>query len=155
MTTDDGLITVEPPAGWLFEQVVGARQGNDSVTFVKAKRPPPEFFFLMAKDYTVNPVHAATPEQLVREIYPALYTKTFARVRIDVVTKKVIDGREWWEAGYQFVHTRLGAIAKLERVTCVGEHVLLVSGEGAQEDVRTHYGTLSQWMDGARFGSLG
>jgi hypothetical protein len=155
MITSDGLITIEPPAGWAVEQVVGARAGNDSVTFVKAKRPPPEFFFLLAKDYTVNPAHIATPEQLLSQIYPALYAKTFEKVKVDAITKRIVGGREWWEAGYQFLHSRLGAIAKLERVTCVADHVLLVSGEGAQSDVRNQLAALSAWMDGARFATLG
>lgn len=154
--TSDGTITVEVPdgPGWQVETIVGAVQGATRTTFVKCKRGPPEFFFLMAKDYSVPATEVLPAEKLLREVYPRNYSKMFQQVKIDFMGPKTIGGREWWEAGFQFLHAKLGPIAKLERVTCSGEHVLIVSGEGAQNDVRARFAELTRWMDGARFALL-
>lgn len=153
-TTNDGLITVDAPdePGWIVEATAGAVQANTSTTFIRCKRTVPgEFLFLMAKDYTVAPEHVVTPEQLLRQIYPGSYARVFQEVKIDVVRTMVVGGRTWWEAGYRFLHSKLGPIAKLERVTCIDDHVLLVSGEGKQPDVRTNLQKIASWMDTAVF----
>ena len=153
-TTSDGLITVNAPheQGWSTEILAGVVQGETRTTVVKCKRTVPgELFFLLAKDYTVAPAHVATPEQLLREIYPASYAKLFEQVKVDRVEEKIVAGHTWWEASYQFMHAKLGAITKLERVACVGDHVLLVSGEGAEADVRTHFRMLANWTDTTAF----
>jgi hypothetical protein len=153
-TTSDGLITVNAPheEGWSVETVAGVVQAGTSTTFVKCKRTVAgEFLFLMAKDYTVPADNVVTAEQLLRELYPASYAKVFAEVKLDALREKHVHGRAWWEASYSFVHTKLGAITKIERVTCVGEHVLLVSGEGAPAVVTKHFGMLANWLDTAEF----
>ncbi len=156
-TTSDGLITVNAPheEGWAVETVAGVVQAGTSTTLVKCKRTVPgEFLFLMAKDYTVPAANVVSAEQLLRELYPASYAKLFTSVKIDGIREKQVNGHAWWEANYSFVHAKMGAITKIERVTCVGTHVLLVSGEGAAADVVKHFGMVANWLDTAEFATL-
>lgn len=158
VTTSDGLISVTPPAGpeWEVEARALDMPGEGHASLIKCRRAVAgEFFFMVAKDYTVPPEQVLPPERLLREVYASDYARMFDQVKVDVIQPRVVDGREWWEAGFQLVHARLGSIVKLERVTCAGEHVLVVSGEGAPDAMRAHFATLSAWLDGTRFASLG
>jgi hypothetical protein len=156
-TTDDGLITVnapEPPA-WSLESVAGAAQGDSRVTMIKCKRTlPGPLFFLLAKDYTVSRQHMVTPDVLLREVYPRSYAKLFTSVTLGAVREKLVHDRAWWEATYTLVHAKLGTITKLERVTCVAEHVLLVSGEGLEDELPRQLGITANWMDTTSFATL-
>lgn len=158
VTTADGLITVTPPEGPEWEVVTQTADvpGGGRGSLVKCRRTAPgEFLFFMAKDYTVPPEQVLPPERLIREVFPRDYARMFEQVKVDVVQPRVTGGREWWEAGFQFFHARMGHVVKFERVTCEGQHVLLVSGEGAPDIVRAHFAALGAWMDGARFATLG
>lgn len=158
VTTSDGLITVTPPEGpgWEVEARALDMPGEGHAAHVKCRRAVAgEFFFLVAKDYTVPAEQVLPPERLLREVYPRDYARMFDQVKVDVIQPRVLGGHEWWEAGFQLVHARLGPIVKLERVTCAGEHVLTVSGEGAPDAMRAHFATLTAWLDGTRFASLG
>jgi head-tail adaptor len=155
-TTSDGLVTVEIPAqaGWAVDATAVDADGAH-VSAIKCKRTEAgEFFFAIAKDYTVAPASVCEPEELVSEIYPVLYAKMFASVTLVAVREMVIAGRVWCEADYRFVHPRLGDIDKRERVTVLDEHVLLVSGEGNPDAMRAHGAMLAAWLDGARFATL-
>jgi hypothetical protein len=156
-TTTDGLITVnapEPP-DWSLESIAGASQAETRTTMIKCKRATPgPLFFLLAKDYTVSPQHVVTADALLREVYPRSYAKLFETVTLEALHEKTVQGRSWWEANYQLVHAKLGAITKIERATCVADHVLLVSGEGQQDEVARQLGMLASWMDTASFATL-
>lgn len=145
----------EPP-DWSIDEQAGVTQGANTVTMVKIRRTAPgEFFFLLAKEYTVDPPSVLPPETLVREVFAGQYRKVFEAVRQDFIETRTVDGVTWVQSFLQMHHARLGLLAKVERVTCAGNHVLIVSAEGAQEDMRRLFSTATAWMDGVRFATLG
>jgi len=154
--TSDGLVTVLLPEGpgWAVDAQT-AEAGGHRVSAIKCRRTGAgEFFFAMAKDYTVGADDVCAPEELLAEVYPAFYAKVFASVTVIDVREVVVADRRWCEADYRFVHPRFGDIEKRERVTVVDEHVLLVSGEGDRAAMRAHADMLTAWLDGAVFATL-
>ena len=85
--TSDGLVTVVIPdgTGWAVDAQT-ADTGGHHVSAIKCRRTEPgEFFFAMAKDYTVDLDDLFAPEALLREVYPVFYAKTFTSDRKSVV----------------------------------------------------------------------
>jgi hypothetical protein len=123
---------------------------------VKAKRDVPgELFFMIAKDYSVDPAAVRPAEDLVRNVFANNYARMFEEVRYDFVQTTTVDGVEWVEAAMQMRHAIMGLIAKIERVSCAGNHVLILSAEGSQDAVRANWPAAQQWLSASRFRALG
>jgi hypothetical protein len=153
-----GLVAAAAPEGpgWRVEEVCGAAQGPTVATLVKAKRDVSgEFFFMLAKDYAVAPAAVRPAADLVRTVYAENYARMFQEVRYDFVQTTTVAGVEWVEAAMQMRHATMGSIAKIERVACAGTHVLILSAEGGQNEVRAHWPATQRWLADSRFRSLG
>lgn len=156
-TTNDKLVSAPVPdePGWSVEEVCGAAAGPTVTTVLKCKRTVPgEFLFFLAKEYSVPPPDVRDAETLVRSIFAGSYQKMFTQVKYDHVGPVQAGGATWVEAAMQMLHPKLGALAKLERVCCVGNHVLVVSVEGLQPVLQRHWPAASAWLAGAAFARL-
>lgn len=157
-TTADRLITAPLPAepGWTPVEDCGQTAGPAVATTLKCRRVVEgEFLFYLAKDYSVPRDQITDADTLTRQVFIRTYERMFSQVRYDRISSAQALGVTWVEAGIQMVHPRLGALAKLERVTTVDDHVLIVSIEGAQADVARHWATSgAAWMNGVRFARL-
>ncbi|RYE91552.1 MAG: hypothetical protein EOO75_08640 [Myxococcales bacterium] len=157
-TTADRRITAPFPdgPGWTPVEDCGQTSGPVVATTLRCRRVVEgEFLFYLAKDYSVPRDQITDAETLTRQVFVKTYERMFSQVRYDRISSAQAHGVTWVEAGIQMVHPRLGALAKLERVATVDNHVLIISLEGAQADVARHWPTSGEaWMNGVRFARL-
>jgi hypothetical protein len=156
-TTSDALVRVRDPEGpgWRTH-LIEANGALMRASEIKCTRTDPgEFFFLIAKDYTVPLDQIASAETLLRQVYPKTYLRMFSRVQLDWLGERVVGDKTWVEAGFQFMHPVRGHVVKVERVMVLGQHVLILSGEGNPADMNRHAATMSAWMERTTFGMHG
>jgi hypothetical protein len=136
VTTKDGLITIPRLAEGAWEPKEQAASG---ASLIKLRSTVDgEFYFLMAKEYTVKAEDVASAEKLSKEIYKGSHEKFFKKVTYKRNEKVTWQGHEGWEAELDAVHEKMGDIHKVERVFVDGTHVFVVSGEGRPKDCETH-----------------
>jgi hypothetical protein len=155
--TEDSLIEFEPldPASWLIEQVSGLANGPTRTTMVRCKcTDADQFFFMIAKDYTVGDADILTADMVLQQSIIPSYERMFEGVRVDFIQTTTIHDVIWHEAAIQMKHPTLGFLAKLERVHCIGNHVLILSLEGTQESVQKYFVIGNTWLGNIRFASL-
>ena len=155
-STKDGRIKAQKPPGPGWECVdQQASQGNSEARYVKCRRSAPgEFFFLMAKEYTVPQGSRLSAKVLCTQEYKKHYEKRFSKVRYKRSGPATLAGIQGYEAELEASHAKVGDIRKLERVAVQGSRVLLVSAEGRLADYAKLEQEIEEWFSATRFAPL-
>jgi hypothetical protein len=156
LASDDGLITVQIPQGDGWECLRSRQKQADSVlTTIKCRRAAPgEFFFLAAKDYTLNEPSPRSAEELSSGVYRRSYESLYSRVKYLSQGEVKHHGRDAYEVKFDAQHDRLGSVRKIERVLVEGRHILILSGEGNSELFDRMQAAIEQWFATAAFSTL-
>jgi ethanolamine ammonia-lyase small subunit len=151
-----GLITVPFASGtaWDCAEKSGSQAGAEALLVRCRSKAPGEFFFMMAKDYTVPKEQVMAADKLATTVYKRDYEKFFKTVKY-TKTGPVKQGRlQWYELAFQAEHAAKGPIHKVERVLVKGTHVLLLSAEGAPKDFAAHQVDTGRWLSKTAFATL-
>lgn len=142
---NDEITVKHPELGteWRLDPFAEPTAYKPVIGFKLKRLVPGEFLFMLAKDYMVPPENIVSAKELVSDIYPQSYAKQFSEVAIDSIDDL---GDGWWVANYRFVHVKMGAIVKRERVKTVRAHVILTSAEGWAKDMTAHAEAVDAWM---------
>ena len=155
--TKDGAINVSAPSGpaWdcMDRQV---QRGTQKVSMIRCRpKDRSQFFFMIAKVYTVPAKDVMDAKKLVTVQYPKHYKKFFQSHKIVKSGPFKHQNHEGYEIHLQARHSAKGDIMKVERVLVKGTNVLILSAEGAPGPYKKFQPLIKQWFDGARFQILG
>jgi len=154
--SSDGLVRTQRPVGdaWeCLEQM--SSPPKPAITLIKCRqRDSARFFFLMMKDYQVDPGAQIPVDEIIRDILPGTYDdlfESFTITRTTDITHQGVVGRELTIVAK---HAALGTIHKRERFFVRGDHVLVVSAEGLPPLFDTFAAQIDAWILGADFLNL-
>ncbi len=156
LATEDLQVRVRAPGGadWEFERFVDAK-GEAPVALVKARRKDrTQFFFLMAKVYTVPQNQVLPAEEVMMRAYRKNYEKLFTDIRYETSGPVEFRGYEGHETQITMRHAKIGEIKKLERIVADGRNVFLVSAEGKPEVWPEMTGVVERWFATVEFKAL-
>jgi hypothetical protein len=157
MTSKDGLVRVTTPStpGWECLEQLAAAGTPAGGTLMKCRRPRPELFLLVAKDYEVEPAAVLPPEKVAMQERPKHFQRLFASHEITRNTAT----RHQGVAGHEIEFTaRLrgrGEVRGIERIFTKGTHVLQITAEGRSADFVRYQDVIKPWFDAAAFKVLG
>lgn len=154
--TQDGLITVQHPAGDGWDCLRSRQRQDDSVlTTIKCRRSSPaEFFFLTARDYLLNDESLRNAKELSEGVYRRSYEALYSRVKYVSQNSVKHFGRDAYDVKFDAQHDRLGSIRKVERVIVEGRHILILSAEGSREIFEQMLPVVERWFSTTRFRAL-
>lgn len=128
---------------------------GQAIAMVKcSSKGPDDFFFLVAKDYTVPASSTLSAESLATNVFARQYRQMFRDVQFTRSAAITHSGHPGWENAFDAVSESRGSIRKLERVLVSGNHVLILSAEGNPEDVSSHQAETALWFMDSRFANL-
>lgn len=156
ITSKGGLVTVSRPKGegWKCKQKQTSK-GDQSVSLVFCRRADRKnFFFMLAKDYTVPPKQNTTAKRLATEIFPQNYSRFFLGHNILKSAPCSHQNTVGHETELTAHHPRRNEVKKVERVFTKGNHVIILSAEGIPSAYAQWKQTALDWFAGARFKSL-
>jgi len=153
MTSRDGLVSVTTPAtpGWECLEQMAAAGTPSGGTLMKCRRPRPELFLLVAKDYEVAPTAVLPPEKVATQERPKHLQRLFVSHEITRQSKAAHQGVAGTEIEFSARHRGRGEIRGLERIFTKGTHVLQISAEGRRADFDRHQAAIKPWFDAVVF----
>jgi hypothetical protein len=158
-TTDNELITAPVPRGkgWKLDVVSDKVVGPACITMFRLMRDSPgEMYMLLAKDYTIPVSVTKSAEDLVTKQYPDSYRAACESVTYQSTGPVTINGQVWWQANFTLTlkDAEKTVLEKVERVCCIGDHVLVLSYEGKPKDVMRWKVYTEDWIAGVSFKTL-
>ncbi|MDX9723993.1 MAG: hypothetical protein RBU37_24800 [Myxococcota bacterium] len=153
--TDGSIEVLVPPGeGWECVEQSGEQDGAVAM-LVKCRSTLPErFFFFMAKDYSVPPESVVDAKTLFQTVFLVNYTRMFSAVAVAKEGERRLVNQDGYEAELILTHESKGAIRKLEWLTTIDNHVILLSAEGEPETFELQRDFIAKWFDAVRFSLL-
>lgn len=153
MTSRDGLVTVITPStpGWECLEQMAAAGTPSGGTLMKCRRPRPELFLLVAKDYEVAPTAVLPADKVATQERPKHLQRLFVSHEITRQSKASHQGVAGTEIEFSAKHRGRGEIRGLERIFTRGTHVLQISAEGRRADFDRYQDAIKPWFDAVVF----
>ena len=157
MTSRDGLVRVTTPAtpGWECLEQLAAAGTPAGGTLMKCRRPRPELFLLVAKDYEVETAAVLPPDKVALEERPKHFQRLFSTHEIMRNGPAKHQGAAGHEIEFSARLRGKGEIRGIERIFTRGTHVLQVSAEGRRADFERYQDAIKPWFDEVAFKVLG
>jgi hypothetical protein len=157
MTSRDGLVRITTPAGagWECLEQLAAAGTPSGGTLMKCRRPRPELFLLVAKDYEVDPAAVLPPDKVALQERPKHFQRLFSAHEIVRNAPAKHQGAAGHEIEFSARLRGRQEIRGLEQVYTRGTHVLQISAEGRRADFDKYQGTIKPWFESTRFKALG
>ena len=142
--------------GWQFEESCDQPQGQSLVTQIRCRLAiPGEFALLTAQDILLPPEEVRPAEVWAREVFSAQYAQKYEGVKLGYLETIRVEGRDWLEVSWELiVHARLAPIAKIERLLCHHNHLLVLGAEASIKDLRRYWPEVTSWLEGVHFRAL-
>ena len=153
MTSKDGLVRVTTPAGtgWQCLEQLATAGTPAGGTLMKCRRPKPELFLLVAKDYEVEPTAVLPPQKVAMEERPKHFQRLFSTHEIVRNAPAKHQGADGHEIEFSARLRGRQEIRGLEQIYTKGNHVLQISAEGKRGDFDKYQGTIKPWFDATAF----
>jgi hypothetical protein len=157
MSSRDGLVRVITPAtpGWECLEQLAAAGTPAGGTLMKCRRPRPELFLLVAKDYEVEPAGVLTAEQVAMQERPKHFLRLFRSHEITRHGAATHQGVKGHEIEFSAKLRGKGEVRGIERIFTKGTHVLQISAEGRHAEFERYQDAIQPWFDAAAFKVLG
>jgi hypothetical protein len=157
MTSKDGLVRVTTPAGagWECLEQLATAGTPAGGTLMKCRRPKPELFLLVAKDYEVDPAAVLPAERVAMEERPKHFQRLFSTHEILRNTTAKHQGAGGHEIEFSAKLRGRQELRGLEQIYTKGTHVLQISAEGRRADFEKYQATIKPWFDATAFKVLG
>jgi len=151
----DGRITVPVPGADGWECLEQSSEDGVTVAVAKCRRSAEgEFFFLLAKVYSVPADQVLGAEELSTRIYRLNYEGFFDTLTYLRSELAVVGAHSGWETEFDAVHNSRGQIHKIERAVVVGQSVFLWSAEGNPALFPNFEAEIARWWAETRFTDL-
>ncbi|MBI5477364.1 MAG: hypothetical protein HY906_00825 [Deltaproteobacteria bacterium] len=157
MSSRDGLVRVTTPAtpGWECLEQLAAAGTPAGGTLMKCRRPRPELFLLVAKDYEVEPTAVLPAEKVAMQERPKHFQRLFASHEITRHGPTKHQGVAGHEIEFSAKLRGKGEVRGIERIFTKGTHVLQITAEGRRVDFERYQDTIMPWFDAVAFKVLG
>lgn len=157
MTSRDGLVRVTTPTspGWECLEQLAAAGTPAGGTLMKCRRPRPELFLLVAKDYEVEAAAVLPAQKVALEERPKHFLRLFTTHEIMRNTAAKHQGTTGHEIEFSARLRGRQEIRGIEQIYTRGTHVLLISAEGRRSDFEKYQGAIKPWFDSTSFKALG
>jgi hypothetical protein len=157
MTSRDGLVRVTTPAtpGWECLEQLAAAGTPAGGTLMKCRRPRPELFLLVAKDYEVEAAAVLPAEKVAMQERPKHFERLFRGHDIARHGPTMHQGVTGHEIEFTARLRGKGELHGVERIFTKGTHVLLISAEGRRGDFERYQDAIKPWFEAAAFKALG
>lgn len=128
----------------------------EAITTVRSRLVVPgQFALLTAQDILQSPAEVRSAESWAREVFSARYAHKYEAVKLGYLETLRLNGRDWLEVSWELIiHARLAPLAKLERIHCSNNHLLVVSAEASAKDLRRYWPEVTNWLEGVHFRAL-
>jgi hypothetical protein len=152
----DGSIRAPKPSGdgWNCREQTASQDGSTARLVKCSRTAEGEFFFMVAKKYSVPESEVMAPEALFDGPYRRSYEKLFESFTIESRGPVEQQGKRWYEVQIKAEHAAKGSITKTERVLTKGVDVYLLSAEGSPKDFARFAAEREAWMSKAEFTEL-